>query len=147
MDGEVGRFSFQNYEALQRQPGGKPHALRPVFLPLSGKSWYRTQGFKELGYMHGVRADSYRKSTRWLNRMRHQLEGGTPSRSLQDSAQREGSRVLTHLERKRRKILKDHGFGEQGVPIKALARYQASNPLICRPRRWRKRLSDAAKAN
>ena len=133
MDGEVGRFSFQNYEALQRQPGSKPNFLRPVFTPLSGKSWYRTQGFKELGYVHGVAEDSYRKSTRWLNRLRHQLEGGTPSRSLQDSAQREGSRVLRHLERKSKKILKDYGFGEQGVPIKSLESYQRQQPAHLPP--------------
>ena len=128
MDGEVGRFSFQNYEALQRKPGSKTNALRPVFPPLSGKSWYRTQGFKELGYVHGVTEDSYRKSHRWLNRVRHQLEGGTPSRSLQDSVQREGSRVLSYLEHKSEEILKDHGFSEKGEPNQSKECYQRQPP-------------------
>ena len=120
MDGEVGRIRFQNYEALQRKPGCKSTSVKPVFPLLSGKSWYRTQGFKELGYVHGVTEGSYRKSAQWLNRVRHQLEEGTPSRSLQDSAQREGSRVLTYLEHKSKTILKDHDFSESGVPNKSL---------------------------
>ena len=133
VDGEVGRFSFQNYEAHERKSGSKSNCMGPVFSPLSGKSWYRTQGFKELGYVHGASEDSYRKSTQWLNRLRHQVEGGTPFRSLQDGAQREGSRVLTYLERKSKEIFKDHGFSEQGVPIKSIESYQRQPPAHLPP--------------
>lgn len=117
----MGRFSFQNYQAVQQAPGDEPKLLSPIFAPLSGKSWYRTQGFKEMGYVHGTTQDSYRQTSQWLNRIRHQLDGGTPSRSLQDSTQREGKRVLAQLEQKSAQILKAHDFNQQGTPTKSIA--------------------------
>ena len=97
------------FKITRRMSGNR--AVSPILCaqssPLERQKLVWTQGFKELAYVHGAPENSYRKSTQWLNRVRHQVEGGTPFRSLQDGAQREGSRVLTYLERKREEILKD----------------------------------------
>ena len=100
---------------------GEPAAVGPIFAPLGGKSWYRTVGFKEVAYVHGSTSASYRKTSVWLNRVRYQPQGGTPLRTLQDSSQREGSRVLAHLTTKCEQILKDHDFNQQGMPLAPLA--------------------------
>jgi hypothetical protein len=78
--------------------------------------------------VHGTTAESYRKTSNWLNRVRYQPQGGTPSRSLQDSSQREGSRVLAHLALKREQILQEHDFSDQGIPLVPLAPAPDSPP-------------------
>ena len=68
--------------------------------------WYQTSGFKELASIYGVTENSYHTTSRRLNRLRHQSEhDGTPSRSLQAQAEREGTRLLTVLDRKATHIL------------------------------------------
>lgn len=63
-----------------------------LFTPLHGKQLYRTRGWKELALVYGVVEGSYRKTARWLNRVRHQPEA-TSARTLQEVAEAEGERV------------------------------------------------------
>ena len=81
------------------QVDGQVVDTRDLFPRLTGQEWYRTVGFKEIGVVHGTLTGSYRKSTTWLNRIRHQPEG-TPSRTLSHNSEQEGTRLLAHLEQK-----------------------------------------------
>ena len=76
VDGEIGRFEFDNY--CEKSSG------ESLFSTLHGKEWYRTSGFKEIGFVHGTVEGSYRKTSDQINRMRHQ-EGATPFRTLRDN--------------------------------------------------------------
>ena len=55
---------------------------REFFCPLQGEEKYCTEGFKEIALIYGVTEDSYRKTSNWFNRIRHQEVGGTPSRTV-----------------------------------------------------------------
>ena len=128
VDGEIGRFRFEAYEAVGAKETGEALSVKVLFAPLSGKSWYRTEGFKEVAYVHGSTNESYRKTTALLNRIRHQLEGGTPARTLQDSSQREGEHLLGYLKGRSEQILNDHDVTEQGHPL-SLPLTQSSSPV------------------
>lgn len=78
--------------------------------------------------MHGSTSESYRKTSQWLNRVRYQPVNGTPSRTLQDSTQREGTRVLAHLQHKSERILSAHQFSTQGVPLARLSTPETAPP-------------------
>ncbi len=90
-----------------------------LFPGLKGKEWYRTQGFKEIAFVHGTVDVSYRKTSEMINRVRHQ-EGATPMRTLRDNSEVEGKEILESLEEKANTILKDHDFSENGQPRKAV---------------------------
>lgn len=66
--------------------------------------------------MYGVTEQSYKKTEQLINRVRHQA-GATPSTTLRESAEREGTTVLDYLEHTTTDILKDEGFSETGVPL------------------------------
>ena len=126
VDGEIGRFRFESYAAVGVQSSGEPLSVRSLFSPLSGKRWYRTEGFKEVAYVHGSTNESYRKTTALLNRIRHQPNGGTPLRTLQDSSEREGKQLLDYLKGRSQQILKDHDFTEQGRPLSSSPAHPSS---------------------
>ncbi len=128
MDGEIGRFRFEVYEAVGVKAEGETISVRALFAPLSGKRWYRTEGFKEVAYVHGSTNESYRKTAALLNRIRHQPDGGTPSRTLQDSSQREGEQLLGYLKGRSEQILKDHPVTEPGRPL-SVPLVQSSSPV------------------
>jgi hypothetical protein len=65
--------------------------------------------------VYGTVRDSYRQTGQLINRMRHQ-EGGTPSRTLHDSSEREGQAVQEHLAQKAQEILAEKGFDQEGQP-------------------------------
>lgn len=67
--------------------------------------------------MHGSISESYRKTSALLNRIRHQPDAGTPARTVQDSSEREGQRILTHLSHQTQQILKAHDFTDAGIPL------------------------------
>jgi len=115
VDGEVGRFTFTTHCLTA---DGMPiyDSSSDLFPNLTGKQWYRTRGFKELGMIFGSAESSYRKTSNLLNRMRHQQEGGTPSRTLRENTEREGCRIQEHMEEKAATILDSHGFDENGAP-------------------------------
>jgi hypothetical protein len=71
-----------------------------------------------VAYIYGVREASYRKTSRWLNRLRHQSAcDGTPARSLQAQAEGEGTRLLEVLDRKATAILDASHVSDQDGPV------------------------------
>jgi hypothetical protein len=56
-----------------------------------------------------------------INRIRYQEKDGTPSRTLHEVTEREGTALLEHITGKSRQILSDHGFEETGI-------YRGDNP-------------------
>lgn len=123
VDGEVGRFTFEAHSV--KQAGVVVYdTTTAIFTPLGPKEWYRTQGFKEVALVYGVVADSYRQASTWLNRVRHQEAGGTPSRTLWDNAEAEGRHLQAYLEQFAAETLAAHDFTPEGKPL-AEAAYQA----------------------
>ena len=116
VDGEVGRFSFLLYELAEPENLTVSFPENQFFPPQVGKTWYRTRGFKELTYVHGTPERSYRRTSAWLNRIRHQL-GATSARTLQHNSEVEGQRILQHLQHKSEEILQAHQFNAAGLPL------------------------------
>ncbi|MEA3385689.1 MAG: hypothetical protein U9Q89_04470, partial [Thermodesulfobacteriota bacterium] len=82
---------------------------------LKAKEFYRTTGFKEIAMIYGDTEESYRRTSRLINRIRHQEQRGTPYRTLQENTEKEGSNLIDYLEEKTKRILKKNGFSEDGV--------------------------------
>lgn len=89
---------------------------RAFFGPLHGDEKYRTEGFKELALIYGTTEESYRKTAAWLNRTRHQEDGGTPSRTIRETTEHEGLMMQDYLEQKTCTIFHEHGFTPEGQP-------------------------------
>jgi hypothetical protein len=70
--------------------------------------------------IYGVTEESYRKTSGWLNRIRHQEVGGTPSRTVKAISEREGSMIEAHLEERALTIFQDSGFTPEGKPKSAI---------------------------
>lgn len=122
VEGEVGRFEFETHR-LER--GGEVLVdTAGLFPPLTGQEWYRTAGFKEVGYGHGSINGSYRQTASWLNRLRHQAEEGTPSRTLSHSSEQEGQAVMAHLEQLAQQVLQTHQFKGHSPPAEQRTVYQ-----------------------
>lgn len=115
VDGEVGRIEFSLYRVLQEdQIVSDSRALFPF---LFGKEWYKTTGWKELALEHGCVQKSYRKTSAFLNRVRHQ-PGARPHRTLQDFVEVEGRRVQQALEAKAEELLAAHSEeGDEQTPV------------------------------
>lgn len=116
VDGEAGRITFDAHY-VKREGEVVYDTTTAVFTPLGPKEWYRTQGFKELALVYGVVADSYRQAGTWLNRVRHQAEGGTPARTLWDNAEAEGRQLQAYLEQFAAETLAAHDFTPEGRPL------------------------------
>ena len=98
------------------EPGNMEQSLTPKLFPSQrGKEWYRTEGFKEIAFIHGTTEQSYRKTSELINRIRYQSEG-TSARTLQDNSDREGERILEQLNTQSQQILSEHLFSAQGFP-------------------------------
>jgi hypothetical protein len=93
---------------------------RAFFLPLQGEEKYRTEGCKEIVLMYGTTEESFRKTAALINRVRHQAKGGTPSRTIRDHAEQEGSKRQAHLEQKTCTILHENGCTEAGESPKGM---------------------------
>jgi hypothetical protein len=87
VDGEVGRFEFETYRVAR--DGAVVVDTGDLFPPLTGQEWYRTVGFKEIGFVHGTINGSFRKTATWFNRVRHQqmLQNPVPYEAPADSIQ------------------------------------------------------------
>ena len=105
---------------------------KDLFPRLPGKKWYRTRGFKELAYVHGTPHQSYRKTSRWLNRVRHQ-PGATSARTLQDTTEAEGERLREHIYRKANGILQKHEFSPQGKLLHQENNQKLNESLCLKP--------------
>ena len=92
------------------------NSARDFFVPLQGEEKYCTEGFKEIALIYGATEESYRKTSCLLNRIRHQEVGGTPSRTIREISEREGSLIESHLEEQSIKIFRECGFTPLGEP-------------------------------
>jgi len=115
VDGELGRIEFPTYRVCQ-QGITLYDTAREIFPPLGCWERYETRGFKELALMYGVTEQSYPKTARWLNRLRHQ-EGATGATTLWASVVREGKQLEAAFERTTTAILHQAGFDETGQPL------------------------------
>lgn len=102
------------------------------FSPIGPREYYRTVGFDELALSLST-AMSYRKTIRFLNRVRWQTEKGTPMTTLANIVEIEGTLAQQELERQAQHIFKEHQFDQTGTPQKAEHTYglpceQASLP-------------------
>ena len=64
--------------------------------------------------IYGTTEESFRKTSQLINRVRHQEEGGTPSRTLKDSTEKEGMELQKHFEEKTQAIFEENGFTSEG---------------------------------
>ncbi len=129
VDGEVGRFEFTTHEVCDAERTLYDTASE-VFPPRGRWEWYKTSGFKEVAYIYGVTEASYRKTSRWFNRLRHQAESaGTPARSLQAQAEGEGTRLLEGLDRKASQILAAAHVSEQDGSLRVPEVFPSPQPL------------------
>ena len=112
VDGEVGRFDFITH-SVRLENDTRYNTARDVFPRLNGKEFYRTTGFKEIAIIYGDTEDSFRKTTKLINRMRCQEQGGTPYRTLQEATEREGAKLLDFVKEKSKRVLIRHSFTEE----------------------------------
>jgi len=127
VDGEVGRFYFNTYQTI-REAGRVYNTAIDLFPTLKGKEWYRTVGFKDIAFFYGNVESSYRKTTKLINRVRYQQIDGTPYRTLQDNTDKEGVRLVDHMEKKTTNILKRHRFLEDATYAGDPAKFESSKP-------------------
>lgn len=128
VDGEVGRFEFATHQILQEGEILYDSA-QEIFPGRRCSEWYKTSGFKEIAYIYGAIEESYRKTSRLLNRVRHQLKEGTPSRTVREQAEGEGTKLMQRIDRKAEQILQAHGFREDGVCEGESEAYQGQEPV------------------
>jgi hypothetical protein len=114
VDGEVGRFEFTTHW-IEDEGRCVYNTAQQLFPPRIGKEWYATQGYKALAMMTGATAKSYRKTTTYLNRFRHQEEGGTPMRTLRDQTRREGERLHHAIEQQVESLFEAHHIPHSGL--------------------------------
>jgi EAL domain-containing protein (putative c-di-GMP-specific phosphodiesterase class I) len=89
-----------------------------LFSPIGPREYYRTVGSDELALSLST-AMSYRKTIRFLNRVRWQTEKGTPMTTLANIVEIEGTQAQQELERQAQHILMEHQFDQIGTPQKA----------------------------
>ena len=127
MEGEIGRFRFRLYEAVDAE-GGVVSQGSGYFPARQSREWHKTAGFREEALCLEASQRSYRTNAAHLNRYRRQEEGGTPVSTLQANAQQEGSQVLDFLERHSQSVLQAQGFDTQGQPSAALVAQATAHP-------------------
>jgi hypothetical protein len=104
---------------------------RAFFFPLQGEEKYCTEGFKEIALMYGSTEEAYRKTSAFLNRIRHQEDGGTPSRTIRETTEHEGLLIQDHLEKKVSMIFQEHGFTSEGRPQASIsATFAPPAPIV-----------------
>ena len=117
VDGEVGRIEFEAYYV------DTPRGLQGMLPILKGKDRYKSQGFKEVALVYGTIETSYNKSSRRVNRIRHQA-GATPARTLRDNSEGEGQAIQQALSEQTKAILKEQQFTPDGKPTETADRYR-----------------------
>ena len=109
-------MSFDTYSRVNFYDEVLYNTSREFFSPLQGEEKYCTEGFKEIALIYGATEESYRKTAALLNRIRHQEEGGTPSRTIRETTEREGLMIQDHLEQTVCTIFQACGFTPEGQP-------------------------------
>ena len=79
--------------------------------------------------IYGNTEKSYQKTAQLINRIRHQEQGGTPSRTLHDCTEKEGREALGYIDKKARCILKENGFSEDGTCRDIKLEYNSNPPI------------------
>lgn len=113
---------------------------REFFWPLQGEEKYCTEGFKELALIYGAVEGSFRKTSAFINRVRHQEEGGTPFRTIRAITDHEGSLLQAHLAQKAGHIFQANRFTPEGVPQEVLPDTFPSNPPLVEEERLKELL-------
>ena len=128
VDGEAGRFTFTTHSVIA---DGKIYynTAGDVFKPLIGKGYHRTVGFKEIAIVYGDTEQSFRKTGKLINRIRHQVAGGTPYKTLQENTEKEGTDLIDFIEIKTARILEENGFAKDGVYCGDNAEYADNQPV------------------
>lgn len=126
VDGEIGRFTFTAHSVFQ---GGQKtyNTARDLFVCLQGVEFYKTIGFKDIAMIYGDTQESYRKTAKLINRIRYQQQGGTPSRTLHECTEKEGSEILVQIKDKATNILTNKGFSKDGICQESKAEYANGN--------------------
>ena len=93
---------------------------REYFVSLQGEEKYRTEGFNEIALIYGTTEESFRKTAALINRVRHQEEDGTPSRTMQANTDDEGRKIQDYLEERSRSIFQENGFTQEGESLKVI---------------------------
>lgn len=103
---------------------------KEIFATLRGKEYYRTVGFKVLAYIYGDTNQSFRKTAELINQCRQQPRDGTPSRTLQETTEREGQQILDYVKDKSNRILQQNGFSEDGQYQGDIIEYCQAQPVL-----------------
>ncbi len=114
VDGEIGRFTFITH-SIFHESQRQYNTARDLFVSLRGVEIYKTIGFKDIALIYGDTEQSYQKTAKLINRIRHQEQGGTPSRTLHDCTEKEGKEALSYIDERARRILTENGFLEDGT--------------------------------
>ena len=99
-----------------------------MFSRLRGVEIYKTVGFKDIALIYGDTEQSYQKTAKLINRIRHQEQGCTPSRTLHDCTEKEGQEVLGYIDKRARCILTENGFTEDGTCQDIKLEYKNEHP-------------------
>ena len=129
VDGEAGRFTFTTHSVVNANGQILYNTASDVFTPLIGKGYHRTVGFKEIAIIYGDTEQSFRKTGKLINRIRHQEAGGTPYKTLQENTEKEGTKLIDFIEVKTARILEENGFAKDGVYCGDNAEYADNQPV------------------
>ena len=116
------------------------HTSREFFWPLQGAEKYCPEGFKELALISGAVEGSFRKTSAFINRVRHQEEGGTPFRTIRAITDHDGSLLQAHLAQKAGHIFQANRFTPEGVPQEVLPETFPSHPPLVEEERLKELL-------
>jgi len=96
---------------------------------LRGVEIYKSIGFKDIALIYGDTEQSYQKTSRLINRIRHQEKGGTPPRTLHECTEKEGREALRYIEERASYILTENGFSEDGICQDIKSEYNNERPV------------------
>lgn len=114
VDGEIGRFHIPTHKI---QGARATVRTRDMFPPIRGKQHYPTKGFREIALLDGVVDRSYRKTSASINRVRHQVKGGTPATTLHDVSEDAGTKIVDGWIAASKRILAENGFSADGTSM------------------------------
>ena len=130
IDGEAGRFEFTTHSVFDENNKLVFNSAADFYPVQGAREYYRTVGFKEIAYIQGDTEKSFRKTADLLNRVRHQQEGGTPYRTLQESTEREGGQIIALLREKTARCLRENGFDENTLSVSVDTKYSEAQPAV-----------------
>ncbi len=123
-------MSFETYSKVNYYGEVLYNTSREFFFPLQGEGKYCTEGFKELALIYGTTEESFRKTAALINRVRHQEDGGTPSRTIQANTDDEGNKIQDYLEERSQTIFQENGFTQEGESVQIIIDSCDDNPSI-----------------